>query len=362
MDEQRAYILLNMMSGIGPVAVRSLSACLGSVSAILKADAASMIKAENVGPGLARKIVAQRTELDLDAELGRAEEIGARIITPIDAEYPEQLKKIHDPPLALYVRGRLMAGDKQAIAIVGTRRASHYGMGSAEKLAGQLARGGTTVISGLAGGIDTAAHRGALKSKGRTIAVLGSGLGHIYPPENRGLARDISGSGAVVSEFPIDRNPDKTTFPMRNRIVSGLSMGVLVVEAGVKSGALITANQAMSQGRSVFAVPGRIDSYASQGTNRLIKDGAGLVESADDVMQEFEFLFTPAAMRSTPAQAVSLSDDEASLVKLLEKGETGVDILIRQSGLSAAIVSSALMSLEMKRVVRMLPGRVVELA
>jgi len=226
-------------------------------------------------------------------------------------------------------------------------------------------------VSGLARGIDTAAHRGALKGGGRTLAVLGGGIDCLYPPENAELARQIAGQGAVISEFPLGREPDKTTFPIRNRIVSGLSMGVLVVEAGLTSGAVITANQALDQGRSVFAVPGRIDSPASQGCHRLIKQGARLVEGVEDVLEEFSFLL-PKDGRAREPQADSrtgdgrgpmpnLSDDEACLVRVLQEEEKlDIDSLTRLSGLKPAGVSAALIGLEMKRIVRMLPGRLVE--
>ncbi len=364
MTEHEAYIALNMMERIGPVGVRSLISELGSASAIFEAPKEALQRAGGIGPEIAASLVRQRETLPLEAELARAQETDTRIITPLDDEYPEALRQIHDPPLALYIRGRLRPGDQQAIAVVGTRRATHYGMDSARKLSYRLGKAGVCVLSGLALGIDTAAHEAALRSGGRTVAVIGSGFDHLYPEENRSLAERIAGQGAVMSEFPFARKPDKTTFPMRNRIVSGMSKGVLVVEAGRRSGATITANQALSQGRSVFAVPGRIDSYASMGTNALIKDGAYLVTGAGDILEHFELLFPletgsqahPAKLSVQP----DMSPDEVTLVDALADGEMGIDALIRGSGISPAKVASLLVSLELKKVVRMLPGRKVE--
>ena len=362
MDEREAYIALNMMEKVGPVGVRALVAHLGSALAIFGAAPESLMGANGIGRELARAIVGQRETVDWRGEMQRAEAAGIRLIAQIDEEYPKALREIHDPPLALYVQGSLESRDKHAIAIVGTRRATRYGLDCAGQLAAHLAQAGFTIVSGLAEGIDTAAHRAALKVKGRTLAVIGSGLDRLYPVSNKDLAKAVTESGAVISEFPFGREPDKTTFPIRNRVVSGLSMGVLVVEADKKSGAMITANQALDQGRSVFAVPGRIDNPAARGANDLIKHGARLVADASDVLREYEFLFGPATSaadgdrRPRPA----LSDDETKLMSLLESGERDVDGMIRESGLKAAAVSSLLIGLEMKRLVRMLPGRMVE--
>jgi DNA processing protein len=366
MTEREAYIALNLMEKIGPVGVRSLVAVLGSAAAVFDASAEDLRRADGIGRELASAIIRQRDSISLELELERAAETATHIITPLDEEYPDALREIHDPPLALYVRGRLLPKDRHAVAVVGTRRATHYGMDTTRKLSYQLGKAGICVLSGLALGVDTAAHEGALRGGGRTVAVIGSGFDHIYPPENIGLAERIAGQGAVLTEFPFARKPDKTTFPMRNRIVSGMSVGVLVVEAGRRSGASITANQALSQGRSVFAVPGRIDSYSSVGTNALIKDGACLVTGVQDILEHFEMLF-PKSQPDVEQEAAiridipNLSEDETKVIKLLAKGEMGVDLLIRESGISTAKVSSLLVALELKKVVRMQPGRKVEL-
>lgn len=365
MEAREAYIALNMMEGIGPVSVRALAAALGSPEAIFNAEPKALRQVSGIGPALVEKIIAQRPGVDVAGECRRAQQSGARLVTPADAEYPRALSQIHDPPLALYVFGALAPGDRRAVGMVGTRHPTHYGRDTAEKLAFQLAQAGLVVVSGLARGIDTAAHRGALKGGGRTLAVLGGALDCMYPAENIGLAREVAAQGAVISEFPFGRQPDKTTFPMRNRIISGLSLGVLVVEAGPESGALITAHQALDQGRTVFAVPGRIDSPASRGAHQLLKQGARLVESVEDILEEFEFLLPP-ERRPRIADAETrprppLAPDEERLVRALEAGEQEVDQLIRATGLSAAAVGALLIGLEMKRVARMLPGRRVEL-
>lgn len=373
MDEREAYVALNMMEDVGPVTVRSLVSALGSAQAIFQIDKQELFNVQGPGRGIVEKIVARRGEIRVDQELKRTEKLGAHVITPVDDAYPGPLLHIHDPPLALYVLGELEPGDKRSVAVVGSRHATYYGRESAERLSYQLALAGFVVISGLARGIDTAAHRGALKGKGRTIAVLGGALDCFYPPENTALAKEIAEHGAVLSEFPMGREPDKTTFPMRNRIISGLCMGVLVVEAGSTSGALITANQALDQGRSVFAVPGRIDSPSSRGTHQLIRDGARLVESVEDILNEFEYLIPPESVKTSSQLTVDpgsaetratyprLLPEEESVVQALEDGEMDVDTLIRLTGLKAATMSSLILGLEMKRMVRMLPGRLVEL-
>lgn len=366
MQKRDAYIALNMIDKLGPVRVRRLVETLGSVEAILEASAEELKRAQGVGAELAKHIVAQRERVDPRREIERAGRLGVRIVAGCDEGYPEPLKKIYDPPLALYVLGEWRESDRQSIAVVGTRRATHYGLTAADRLGYQLARVGFTVISGLARGIDTAGHKGALKAGGRTVAVIGSAIDCLYPPENEALAEKIAKNGAVISEYPLGREPDRTTFPYRNRVVSGLSMGVLVVEAGLRSGALQTTDHALEQGRAVFAVPGRIDTAASKGSHRLIRNGARLVEDVDDVLQEFEFLIPPerkqraAEMDQRPQ--VPLTGDEEAIVRALWDGELDMDRLTRRVELKTPVVSSLLIGLEMKRVVRMLPGRKVQLA
>jgi DNA processing protein len=308
--------------------------------------------------------MAQRDPKAAEAELERAEREGIGIRTPADSDYPARLLELHAPPLALYVQGRLTAADADSLAVVGTRRPTVYGRDCAERLGYQLCRSGLTVVSGLARGIDAQAHRGALKAGGRTIAVVGSGLDRVYPPEHGELAAEIAEHGAVISEFAFGREPDRATFPARNRIISGLALGVVVVESGLRSGALITVARALEQGKTVFAVPGRIDSPVSRGPHRLLREGARLVEDVEDVLDELEHVLSaPLRQREAalPGKRPELSEPEAELVALLREGEMDVDELVRKSKLEAREVVSLLLGLEMKRMVRMHPGRMVEL-
>ncbi|MDB6133471.1 MAG: protecting protein DprA [Verrucomicrobiales bacterium] len=370
MTELEALLTLNMLPKIGPVRVRRLIAQLGSAAAALEAPADSLRRVEGIGTETAGILRKWQDHADLGGELNRIREMGLTVV-PLGSElYPEPLTEIHDPPLVLYVRGKLEPRDRVAIGVVGSRRATSYGLTAARKLSFQLAHAGVTVLSGLARGIDTAAHEGAVASGGRTIAVIGSGMAHLYPPENAALADRIAdGRGAVVSEFPILTEPDKQTFPQRNRIVSGWSHGILVVEAPAWSGALITANNAADQGRSVYAVPGPIDRASSLGCNKLIQNGARLVLSAEDILEDLNQLFPPSAAAaggsgggasgSTPPAAalVDLTDEESALWQALGQEERQMDELIDATGLAASSVSVALMRLELRRLVRQLPGR-----
>lgn len=365
MTPHDAYVALNMIDALGPVRVRNLVQALGAPEAIFTASEADLLRADGIGKDVAAGILKQRGEVDPVAEAARAAKHGARLVAFCDPDYPDSLKAIYDPPLALYVRGTLDAKDRNAVAVVGTRHATHYGLGVADRLSYQLAKTGFTVVSGLARGIDTAAHRAALKGGGRTLAVLGSAIDRLYPEENAALADEIAKQGAVISEYTMGREPDRTTFPYRNRVVSGLSMGIVVVEAGHKSGAVITATEALEQGRTVFAVPGRVDQPSSRGTNLLIKQGARLCEGIDDVLEEFGSLIPKSAREraeSLPARPdVPLTAEEQVIVRALWKGALDVDTLAREAGLKSAQVSAVLLGMEMKRVIRILPGKVVEL-
>jgi DNA processing protein len=273
------------------------------------------------------------------------------------------LREIYDPPIVLYVKGTLTVKDRNAVAIVGSRQTTSYGLEVARRLAYQLAYVGITVVSGGARGIDTAAHQGALSARGRTVAVLGTGINLVFPPENLGLFERVAASGAVMTQFPFHRQADKQSFPIRNRIVAGMTLGTVVVEAGVTSGALITVHFATEYGRQVFAVPGRIDSPRSKGCHELIKNGAKLCEGAEDVLSEFEYLFPPS--NRAPASnitgvlpALALPETEQIVHALLDPGQpTGIDEVIQRSGLPTSTVAVALLSLEMKRLVKQLPGK-----
>jgi DNA processing protein len=279
-----------------------------------------------------------------------------------DEEYPELLRQIYDPPIVLYVKGRLTSKDKNAVAVVGSRQTTHYGLEVARKLAYQLAYVGVTVVSGGARGVDTAAHQGAISAKGRTIAVLGTGINLVFPPENAGLFERITGNGAVITQFPFNRPADRQSFPIRNRIVAGMTLGTVVVEASMTSGALITSNMAVDYGRQVFAVPGRIDSPRSKGCHELIKKGAKLCEGAEDILSEFEYLFPASNRPPTPNETgvlpgLTLSDTEQKVYDTLSREESTIDEVIRHSSLPSSTVSVALLSLEMKRLIRQLPGK-----
>ena len=346
-----------MIPQMGPVRLRRLLDAFGSAEKILLARTDQLAAISGVPRALADNISRWQEFAEPAAELKKAADLGAHVITAEDDEYPSALREIHDPPIVLYVRGHLTERDRNAVAVVGSRKATHYATESAKKLSFQMAYAGLTVASGLARGIDTAAHQGALAAKGRTIAVIGSGLGELYPPENAELADRIAASGAVVSEFPIDTKPDRQTFPIRNRIVTGLSFGVLVVEAGANSGALISANMAAEQGRTLYAVPGRIDAPSALGSNRLIQQGAKLVITVDDILDDLPLVFREKPDLPAAAPAVDLTPDQQKILEAIGTEETSLDSVIATSGLTAAVVSSTLLALEIRRLVKQLPGK-----
>ncbi|HEY5706047.1 MAG TPA: DNA-processing protein DprA [Terrimicrobiaceae bacterium] len=354
MTDIEAFVALNMLPHIGPVRVRRLLEVFDSPQEILRAKSKDLRRVQGIGDEVAESITSWKTLFDPAAEVERASKFGATIITQADPSYPVPLKEIHDPPTVLYVWGTLRT--YHAIGIVGTRKPSHYAAECAKKLAYQLAYSGLTVASGLARGIDTAAHQAALAAKGNTVAVLGSGLDLLYPPENRELAEKISSSGAVITEFPMNTAADRQTFPMRNRIISGLSAGLLVVEAGSSSGALISAAQAVEQGRSIYAVPGRIDHPGAIGSNRLIQQGAKLVTSAQDILDDFGLLFPEKPDLARPAPKLNLTPTEQSVRESIGDDETPIDAIISKCGLPTHEVSSTLLALEMRKLVKQLPG------
>ncbi|HZN32839.1 MAG TPA: DNA-processing protein DprA, partial [Pirellulaceae bacterium] len=272
-DNHAAELLLALTPGIGPRLRKSLLDHFGSAAAAVSASARELCDVPGIGRKLSENIVQERSRVDVRAELERCRASGVRIVAESGEGYPEVLRKIHDPPGVLFVRGEILPSDGLAVAIVGTRHATQYGVTQGERLAAGLARAGYTIVSGLARGIDAVAHRGALKAGGRTLAVLGSGVLNIYPPEHEQLAAEVIAKGALLSENPPDSPPLPGAFPQRNRIVTGLALGVIVVEAADRSGALISARHAMEQGREVFAVPGRVDSRMSRGCHQLIRDG-----------------------------------------------------------------------------------------
>src|SRR4029450_5236476 len=360
MNATEACIALNMLPTVGPVRLRKLLEVFQRPQEILTAKRNELRKVEGIGNEVADQISNWESIVDFGAELDRIREFGATVITQGSPSYPRALREIHAPPIVLYVWGELKERDHHAIGIIGARRTTHYGVESAKKLAYQLAYAGLTVISGLARGIDTAAHQGALAAKGRTIAVIGSGLARPYPPETPDPSeKNPNANGGIVSALPMDVEPDRQTFPMRNRIISGWSHGILVVEAGLNSGALITAAQALEQGRSVYAVPGHINAPSAMGSNRLIQQGAKLVMDASDILDELQILL-PETKPSPEAAArplPPLSGDERRVYDAIDPSETPIDQIAAKCDLPSAIVSSTLLRLELKRLVKQLPGK-----
>jgi DNA processing protein len=363
MTHNEALVALNMIGQVGPVRLRQLLEFFADPVAILHSSRDQLTRIHGIGVDVAESIATWESSIDLSGELKRIQDFGCHIVTQQDENYPPLLRQIYDPPIVLYVKGQLSAKDKNAVAMVGSRQTTQYGLEVARKLGYQLGYIGVTVISGGARGIDTAAHQGALSAKGRTIAVLGTGINIVFPPENAELFERIAANGAVITQFPFNRPADKQTFPIRNRIVAGMCLGTVVVEANLTSGALITANFATEYGRQVFAVPGRIDSPRSKGCHELIKRGAKLCESAEDILSEFEYLFPSSNKLAAPNEtgvlpAISLSENEEKIVSCVVEGqERSIDEIIRQSGLPASAVSVALLGLEMKRIVKQLPGK-----
>ena len=360
MNTTEAYIVLNMLPTVGPVRLRKLLQVFEQPERILGAKGDRLRKVEGIGKEVVDQIFNWESIVDLPAELKRIKDFGATVITQASSQYPKLVREIHAPPIVLYVWGEIQERDHHAIGIIGARRTTHYGNESAKKLAYQLAYAGLTVISGLARGIETVAHQGAIAAKGRTIAVIGSGLSKLYPPENKALAEKIcNGNGAVVSEFSMEIEPDRQTFPIRNRIISGWSHGILVVEAGANSGALITASQALEQGRAVYAVPGHINAPSAIGSNRLIQQGAKLVMDASDILDDLQILL-PETKPSSQAAARPLpllSDKERRVYDAIEATETPIDEIATKCNLPSATVSSTLLALELKRLVKQLPGK-----
>ncbi|MFC1594788.1 DNA-processing protein DprA, partial [Candidatus Omnitrophota bacterium] len=352
---------------IGSIRARRLLEAFGSAQAVFSASQSRLEKVRDINTVLARTIKNHHQSLDFKKELQLAQQYDVEIVTLHDKEYPDNLKNIEDAPLVLYVKGHLQKEDAVSVAIVGSRRSSYYGLSMAGKLAGQLAEIGITVVSGLARGIDSAAHRGALRSGGRTIAVLGSGLGCIYPPENKDLFEQITQSGVAISEFPITTPPFAYNFPRRNRIISGLSLGTVVIEAARNSGALITADCALEQGREVFALPGKADSATSFGTNRLIKQGAKLICGVEDIIEELQSYLKrhieqrkrAACTRDVLQRSLcgSLDNDQKMLYNALSCEPKHIDIIMHETKLGIGKVSSLLVQLELKHLIKQMPGK-----
>ncbi len=349
MDAKAYWVGFNKVRGIGPARLAALLDACDTVEAAWQAPI-QQLQAAGLDRRTMESFLEARQTLDLAREWERVERAGVQVLTWDDAEYPENLRTIDAPPPVLYVRGRLAPDDVWSVALVGTRRASAYGREVAHQLATELARAGVTVVSGLALGVDTVAHRAALEAGGRTVAVLGSGLDHIYPPDNRRLAAQMSEHGAVISEYPLGTRPEAGNFPPRNRVISGLSKGVVIVEAGARSGALITARFAAEQGRDVFAVPGSILHPGSAGCNELIQQGAIPLLAVGDVLEHLSF--TRLAEQQSVRQSMPADPLESQLLASLSGEPQHVDDLVRRVAMPPPQVTSLLVMLELKGLVR----------
>ncbi len=365
------WLKLIRAEGLGPVLFKRAIEAFGSIDRILGASVAELTRIEGIGQRTAERIVRTRNSFDADRELELADRLGVTLLHLQDDRYPPPLRAIYDPPPVLYVKGTLLRGDSLAIAIVGSRRCSHYGTEQANRFAHLLASSGFTIVSGLARGIDSAAHQGALAAKGRTVAVQGCGLATVFPPENAKLFEQIAESGAVVSELPLAYEPLSENFPGRNRIIAGLSMGVLVVEATCRSGALISAQAALENNREVMAIPGRIDSAQSSGCHRLIKEGAKLVDSLEEIMDTLgyvgnglkEYVHEASQQADQAAQLqlfdesnLRLTEEENRIIAVLNSEPLHLEEIIAQSGLSAGSVHASLIQLQLKGCLKQLPG------
>jgi DNA processing protein len=370
-EERLAALRLHLVTGIGPRLFAALVEHFGSARAAAEASAGAIAAVRGIGTDSAARMREGIAAADPETEMAKADAAGVRILVRGDPDYPIALTYLADAPPVLYLKGTLVPEDAQAMAVVGMRKCSLYGQDQAERLAGGLARCGFTIVSGLARGIDSAAHRGAMAAGGRTIAVLGNGLSTVYPPENRKLAEAVVARGALVTEFPMDFGVAAENFPRRNRVIAALALGVIVVEAGRQSGALITARLAAELGKEVFAVPNRVDAPGAAGAHALIRDGAKLVESVADVLEEFPDLgiqapaaadaagagpTAAAARQGTLGLRASLSPEESQLVEVMDGEPLALDTLIQRTGLAPARVSGALTLLELKGLVRALPG------
>jgi DNA processing protein len=353
------WLALHLTPGVGSIFIKRLLDRFKTPEAVFRAPLKELLRIEGLGEKVAGEIQKGPAEKVVKRELSLLEKAGGRIVTLKDDDYPKRLKDIYDPPALLYLRGELRREDELAVAIVGSRKTSAYGREVTERIGADLARHGVTVVSGMARGIDSVAHKGALQGGGRTIAVLGCGVDVIYPSENRNLFLQIIEQGAVLSEFPMGSPPEAGHFPRRNRIISGLSIGVVIVQASAESGSLITAGYALEQGREVFAVPGNIGAEGSRGTNQLIKEGAKLVESSEDILEEVLPQWKrEGEMAQKGGDAVlTLTEAEKCLYGLLDETPLHIDALIRESQLDPGSVSSLLLNLELKGLISQWPGK-----
>jgi DNA processing protein len=352
-NETKYWVGFSLVPSLGPVRFGQLEKYFGSLENAWAADAGELANS-GIGNKSVASITALRHKISLEAEMEKLERYGISAFTVHDTGYPARLKEIHDPPAVLYIQGEILPQDEWCVAVVGTRKATTYGRQVTEELVSELARNRITIVSGLAKGIDSIAHRSALEAGGRTFAVFGCGLDTVYPAENAELAKRIIKQGALISEYPLGAGPRAEHFPRRNRIISGLSLGVLVSEAGEDSGALITVKTALEQNRDVFSVPGNILSPASRGTNSIIKDGAKLVQSVTDILEELNL--TAVTHQIEFKEIIPASDTETLILNKLSVEPVHIDDICQTTGLSAAIVSSTLAMMELKGMVKQVGG------
>lgn len=356
MSELRYWVGLSLVPEIGPVLARRLVAEFGSPSQVFRSDSTELRRVEGLGQEKAGQITAFNRWDIVDRHLRESEKKNIRVAAFVDPSYPEVLREVESAPVVLYMKGEYKTEDRFAVAVVGSRKHTGYGESVARKFSAELARSGLTIVSGMARGIDTLAHISALSAGGRTLAVLGSGTDVPYPPENRKLAGMVAESGAIISEFPPGTAPLRENFPRRNRLISGLSLGVLVVEATASSGSLITANYALEQNREVFAVPGSIISENSGGTNRLIRQGAKPVLETNDILEELAPVLK-GFIRAEQRQAARLSDGEDRLCACMTREPKHIDLLSREAQLPVHVMLDMLLSLELKGLVRQSGGK-----
>jgi DNA processing protein len=357
--EVRDLLSLHLVPGLGPRLTNALLERFGGAAGALQASAAELEGVPHIGAKLAQSLSGAMRRVDVEAELELMAKQDVRLLVRGGADFPAALHDIPDPPHLLYARGSLLAGDTRAVALVGSRQYTGYGRRIAESLATRLVAAGFTVISGLARGIDGIAHRAALKAGGRTLAVLAGGLCKIYPPEHADLAREVEAAGALLTEAPMRMEPMAGMFPARNRLISGLACGVVVVEAAAKSGALITARHAAEQGRPVFAVPGPLDSPSSAGAHHLVRQGAILIRGVDDILEELEGV-KPAGPPAQSQPAVDMDATQRRIWEFLHDGSRHIDEMAQQLSLPVPELSGALLALEMKKTIRRLPGNQYE--
>ena len=358
-DNRVDWLALHLVPGLGNIAFKKLLDRFGDPAGVFRAKLTDLAQVEGLRKQVAQRILEREFSQDPQKVLKDLESLGARMVIFSDPAYPEPLTEIHDPPMVLYMKGTAIPGKATFVAIVGSRMSTPYGVKTAESLAQGLARRGLGIVSGLARGIYPAAHWGCIEGRGFSIGVLGTGIDAVYPPSNKKLFDMMGEKGAVITEFPLETPPEPKNFPIRNRLISGLSRGVIVVEATMKSGSLITASMALEQGREVFAVPGSVHSFKSKGCHFLIKQGAKLVENADDVLDELGLNYTYAAKKDSYSEPPlpPMEDNEKKVYELIGDYPVHIDDIVREGKMEPGAASAVLMRMELKGIIRQLPGK-----